>query len=199
MSAKIEVIDNHSVRMDLLTKRPILDAGARGLRFARHFQALGHEVVALDPSPEVEMDGSPGIVMYPVALVAPWQAKMKWYLNMAQDPEAYHLTLQKQEVEVGVIDLFSITPKGEIWDVVKLNIEGSEYDVLAAWPGPIARQITVSFHQHTARRWPEKQIDYLVRRLGDWYTPVRHEKDARFCAGENWWDSLFVLKELANG
>ena len=35
------------------------------------------------------------------------------------------------------------------WDVVKLDCEGAEYDVLLDWPGPIAEQITVEFHEHT--------------------------------------------------
>lgn len=42
----------------------------------------------------------------------------------------------------------------------------------------------------------DAEIARIVEHLGQWYKPVRHEKDSRYCAGENYWDSLFVLKEL---
>lgn len=200
----IEVIDNHSIRTDLLPEKGgnILDVGARGFRFSKWFTEKGHFSVALDPSPEVEEPKIPGLIFYPTALVAPWQKKIKWQLNMVgNNPEAFFLEIAARDEskvqEISTVDMLDITPKGMVWDVVKLNIEGSEYDVLTTWPAPIAKQITVSFHQHTARRWPESQIDYLVRRLSEWYVPVRHVKDARYCAGENWWDSLFVLKGIA--
>lgn len=61
------------------------------------------------------------------------------------------------------------------------------------WPGPIARQISVSFHEH-AHPIGEARIKQIVAHLSKWYDPIRHIKDARYCAGENYWDSVFVLR-----
>ncbi len=196
---KIEVIDNHSVAVDLLTKGPILDAGARGFRFAKWFSERYHETYCCDPSPDLEV---PNFVAHfdRVALGArDWPLKVT--LHNHGDPEGWYAGPECYR-EVGPrVPTWNLHvnwgwTETNPWDVVKLNIEGAEYDVLSDWPGPIARQIVVSFHEHTARARGDAAIRKIVEHLSRWYVPVRHVKDARYCAGENWWDSLFVLKEL---
>lgn len=198
----IEIIDNHSVRTDLLGKRPVLDAGARGFRFSKWFAEHGHETWAIDPSPD--MIGDVSVAHYDrAALVAPsWPNSVG--LHLGPDPEAWYVVpgmWRQPGVMVKTLNLRDhwqgVSGMGCGWDVVKLNIEGAEYDILAEWPGPIARQITVSFHEHTDRRRGDAAITDIVLHLRKWYYEERHVKDERYCCGPNFWDSLFVLKELA--
>ena len=79
------------------------------------------------------------------------------------------------------------------WDVLKLDCEGSEYDILWNLSQPPATQISVEFHQHTAARRSEEFIAQIVAKLGQWYEVKLHIRDERHCCGFNWWDSLFVL------
>jgi hypothetical protein len=85
---------------------------------------------------------------------------------------------------------------GNNWDVIKLNIEGSEYDVLDTWPGPIARQIVVSFHEHTPRARGRAECDRLIAKMGQWYKAFNVVWEKRYCCSENYWDVLFIRNDL---
>lgn len=90
---------------------------------------------------------------------------------------------------------FSSIVKVRHWDVIKLDCEGSEFDILSSINGPVAQQITVEFHQHTAHgRRPPEEIASLLSRLSQWYEVVQHPFDERYGCGLNYWDTLLVAK-----
>ena len=98
-------------------------------------------------------------------------------------------------VAVTNISMLSADLRVECWDIVKMNCEGAEYEILSAWPGPISRQIVVSYHEHYRPRG-DAYIGGVRAHLSKWYAVVRHEKDARYYAGPNYWDDVYVLKGL---
>ena len=192
----LEVIDNHSVATGLLRGGPVLDAGARGFRFSKWFAERGHEVYAVDPSPDITC---PEYVRHfdRVALLG-LHEHYHHFVNLemdSPDKEAWFVT------PGGTVPAWNIHNWGwtetNPWDLVKLNIEGAEFGVLKTWPGPIARQIVASFHQHCphAKR-SEEEIASVVAHLEQWYETVRHVKDDRYCAGPNYWDSIWVLRGM---
>jgi len=79
-------------------------------------------------------------------------------------------------------------------DLVKFDCEASEFSILENWPGPIATQISVEFHDYTHRTlWNEEYFAKLIGRLeGFGYVTVQHE-DHWVGGGQGHWDSLFVL------
>jgi hypothetical protein len=86
----------------------------------------------------------------------------------------------------------------DVFEVVKMDCEGAEYDILLNWPGPIARQITVEFHDFLGLRPFPDYHDALVRHLGQWYKIIKHEEFPHPLAQGhpiNYWDSLFVLRD----
>ena len=195
------VIDNHSVDLSLLTNRPVLDAGCRGFRFTRFFAGLGHTVLAMDPAPETyvpdDLRQTPHVRFYKTALVGPSHPRQA-YLRMTEDPEARHV--QKSRESEGdplvhcmtLADVMNATYRE--WDLVKLNIEGGEFDILATWPGPIARQIVVSFHEHTPQARGRSAIDYLIEHLAKWYDVHNHVWEKRYGCSENYWDTVLIRK-----
>lgn len=206
---KLEVIDNHSVAVDLLTKGPVLDAGCRGFRFTEHFAKLGHPVIALDPSPDIEVpniEGERWSYFYPWALVGPGHPK-RAYLRMTEDKEARHLTFAPKEsdpaIECKTLDDIQayLTPQNgggfPQWDLIKLNVEGAEYDILNGINGPIARQIVVSFHEHTDRARGRAHCDAILERLSPWYKALNVVWERRYGCTENYWNVVLALKELA--
>lgn len=201
----IEIIDNHSVRTDLLTKGTVVDAGARGFRFAKDLAWRGCRVIAMDPDPEVTDPKYLNIDFVNAGLFwPPMDAFAERWLALTPDPEARFTSVKIPDgraIRVGMVSLQHVRKAMQIktWplDVLKLNVEGDEYEILESMTEPVARQIVVSFHEHTARARGDADIERIVERLARWYTPVQHIKDSRYCAGENFWDSLFVLKELA--
>jgi hypothetical protein len=186
----IKVIDNHSVAVDLLTKGPVLDAGARGFVFAKWFADRGHSVYALDPSPDLEAPKNDNIAFIDFALTSLYGSAL---LDRTGDPGAWHLANSGLPVQTVSLSYFN---EGN-WDVIKLNIEGSEYDVLNTWPGPIARQIVVSFHEHTNRARGRAECDRLIDKMRQWYMPFNVVWEERYCCHANYWDVLFIRKDLA--
>lgn len=87
----------------------------------------------------------------------------------------------------------------DFWEVVKLDCEGAEYEILEEWPGPVARQITVEFHDRLGRNpeaEPERYYARLMERIGHWYDVILHRQTRPPWGGlPTYWDSLFVLKQ----
>lgn len=192
----IQIIDNHSVAVDLLTGGPVLDAGCRGLRLAKWFADRGHRVIALDPAPEVEIEFSNTLSVHKLALVAKVQNFAT--LVMTEDLEARHIG-NGPGIQVPCTTLRELCDFHHIshWDVIKLNIEGSEYDILDSWPGPIANQIVFSFHEHTDRKRGKEECDRIIDKLRPWYDIHNQVWEQRYCCRENYWDVLCIRKGLA--
>ena len=199
----IEVIDNHSVRTDLLRPgRGVLDVGCRGFVFARAMRDRGMKVIALDPDPGIVDLAIDGVTLMRKALIGDTSAGS--VLVMHPDPEARHVAPAAVNTSFPVVPVECMTLRqlndklGMVeWDLVKLNCEGAEYDIILGWPGAVARQIVVSFHEHTPQKRGKTTVKQCVERLRQWYEPVQHVESARYGAGMNWWDSLFVAREIA--
>jgi hypothetical protein len=169
------------VAVDLLTQGQVLDAGARGFVFSEWFAIRGHSVYALDPDPNLEKPD--------FALTAKGSCGL---LDRRGDPGQWHLADAGLPVQAVQLEYFNHSD----WDVIKLNIEGSEYDVLETWPGPIARQIVVSFHEHTPRARGRAECDRLIAKMGQWYKAFNVVWEKRYCCSENYWDVLFIRNDL---
>lgn len=206
---KLEEIHEHTIDTALLTPGGfVLDAGCRNFGFSKALAERGCKVIALDADPTIEDPKIPGVSFLHLALSSKPGVRS---LVMSSDPQARHLDpggdylATGERVAVAAVTIDHITDKlaeitGEkdvlsqkIWDVVKLDIEGSEYGVLQNWPGPIAKQISIEFHEHVAPKLPEV-YDAIFKHLSQWYVVVQHEKTAMHGAGMNYWDSLLVLK-----
>lgn len=187
-------VDNHSFRADLLTKGLVLDAGARGFVFAKWFAERGHEVIALDPSPDV-IDPPKFISHVPAALVSS-KCKDNMYLELGPDPNAWYIHGGKGMESVPVKTLTIADLKVAKWDLIKLNIEGSEYDILDEIEGPIARQIVFSFHEHTSRARGREECDRIIDKLAKWYHVCNRVWEKRYGCRENYWDCLLVERGI---
>lgn len=195
------VIAEHTIDTALLTPGGwVLDAGCRDFGFSRGLAALGCRVVALDADPTVEDPKEDGIAFRNVAISD--RVGMRT-LIMHVDPQARYLAVDhnpqvdadRRAVAATTVSHLMAEYGVLRWDAVKLDVEGSEYDILRAWPGPIATQLSIEFHEHCAPR-PQRVYDEIFHHLaGFGYEVVQHEKTARYCAHPNFWDSLLILKE----
>ncbi len=189
----IDSIDGHTVRTDLLTGGHVLDAGCRDFLFSMYALARGCKVIALDPDPEVCDPVMQNCTFIPVALAG---TAGECDFALTDVVEARHLVSANQNrqnaphisVPVTTLNDIMIAHDIKMWDCVKMDIEGSEYEILRNWPGPIAKQITVEFHDHVEKRPPEL-YEEILGRLGQWYTVEK------LYAG----DTLWVLKEHRSG
>lgn len=197
-------IDNHSVDLSLLPARAtVLDVGCRGFRFAEHFAALGHRVVAMDPGEErPTFKEHWELISFLQSALVPDGMDGVGKLVLTADPEARHVVPWHVKVDhapwqsVGCLSLTKVMRlcNVEEFDLAKFNMEGGEFDILDRLHAPVLKQIVVSFHEHTSRRRGEAAVNGLVQRLGKWYDVVRHEWDERYCAGRNAWDTVLVRR-----
>lgn len=191
-------IDGHSIIPELLTGGPVLDAGSRGMRFAKWFVERGHRVIALDPG-EDEMYG--GVEAYKLALTGPGEKERR--LILTDDLEARYVVGSDRSggesyLKVQCVTLEEISNRAGVgrWDVIKLNIEGSEYGILEAIEGPVARQIVFSFHEHTGRARGRFNCDLIIDRLKTWYDVHNQVWEPRYGCQANYWDVLLTERGI---
>lgn len=200
----IQTYAYHSFLPKLLRGFPVLDVGSRDFRFAEHFACMGHQVIALDPDPEVKAPAPeiPNILFRRQALVGFMPGLRE--LVVTSNPEARYVappgeTFKPSDcprIPIAAITFAELIAELGIneWDLVKLNCEGEESHILANWPGPYARQIVVSFHEHY-RPIGRARIDEIIAGLGNWYDVAQNPWDERYYGGFNYWDTLLSRKQ----
>lgn len=182
----LQTIAEHTVDMDLLPEYSnIIDIGARGFEFADYF--INHNVVTIDADPDIKRNGE----HYTIAIT-------NYYgyagLKKSSDPQATHLDSCDYDIKVPCCTLNDFCIKVGVlnWDLIKLDIESSEYEVIMSMDRPYATQITVEFHLHCGQT--EAQVKECVDKLHSLgYRTIQHEKTPRHGLKANYWDSLFCL------
>ena len=182
----IEVIDCHSVDISLLYPgSKILDIGCRGFHFYNNLKKRGCEVYAVDP------DWLDSNIPYYQCAISNFNGKCD--LVHTSDPQAKYIK-SGNSIEVFDLESFSQKVKIQEWDVIKMNCEGSEYQILPTIQRPIAKQLSLDFHEHTDRKIGKDQIDQMLNRLTVWYDIKIASWEIRHCAGYNYWDVLLISK-----
>lgn len=206
---RFEVIDNHSVDADRLGSSGwVLDAGSRGLDFSREMVRRGMRVIAMDPDPEAWMtfpefgEKIKGVCAALVGIGQQGRHEFARWDNGQSNRIITEATPKPDRAEQITVNAFNIIEVmhrygvDQQWACVKLNCEGAEYEILKTWPGPIADQISVSFHDHTgANPRGEETYREIFAHLGQWYDAHQHVWESRYCAGNSYWDTVFTLKE----
>lgn len=191
----IQTIHEHSVDLDLLSGGICIDAGCRGFQFSEAMRDLGCEVIAMDLE-DMEPDNPQGILFMKRALMV---EPGEYYYVDTKDRQAKFISNMGIKVDgVGIHYLYNeLKEQGKGIDILKLDIEGVEYFLLSD-PNfqPIPKQISVEFHMHAHRQLHDQYYDKCMENLLKWYEPVKHELTQAHGAGENFWDSLFIRKDL---
>jgi FkbM family methyltransferase len=209
----ITKIADHSVDMDAVPEKPVvLDAGSRSYGFALGMleKRPGGAVIALEPDPTMTYMTPIGVKLVREALVG--NNRQFSFLAITPSEEArfllegmvdkyrygygYHDNVPTAHVRctniVSLMQRVGVTH----WDVVKMDIESSEFEVLENWPGPIATQISVEFHDwpHLDRYSTDYYNRLLTGPLKD-YEFVKHDMYGIGGGPEiGHWDSLLKLK-----
>lgn len=199
----IVTCDGHSYDESLLTPGGwALDVGARGFKFAEQMAEHGLRVIAMEPDISATYDGPRDVHLLHAALVGNADVSWAMYAGWSDGTGNQLATERPAHAETYYsVTCLSIGPlmaaRGiDRFDIVKLDCEGSEYDILWNWPRHAAVQISVEMHDFLGMRPRESYYDELFAGpLRDYdvvqheWTPLRAENPV-----ENFWDSLLVLK-----
>lgn len=188
----IQTIAEHSVDLDLLPAAAnILDIGCLGFVFTHHMLALKHKVYAVDIQQFIGKD-------YYQLAITNYNGEAEVYTNNDQQAARIgrrHNGPPEYNVVAMTLSAFSKSVDVEFWDLIKLDIEGSEYQVIMSLDKAPATQISCEFHLHTGL-YKEPAIDDMVNKLYSLgYDAVKHNKYSAHGCGDNYWDSLFILKD----
>jgi len=178
------IIAEHTVDLSLLPKTgTILDIGCRGFQFTNYFKELGHNVYPVDID---ELEGE-----YYRCGITDINGKMG--IHKTNDPQATSLKYG-DEIVVYTIETFSALQGIVFWDLIKMDVEGSEFNIIMGMNKPMAKQLSIEFHLHTGL-YSDIGMQLMERKLESLgYEPISHDLTAQHGAGYNYWDSLFVLK-----
>lgn len=120
-----------------------------------------------------------------------------------KDDIGYIKRIRSQTVNASTITKLMKKYQIEKFEVLKLDIEGAEYDFLMSINFPIAKQISVEFHDFRGSNpyYPDNEKYYkeLFEHFSSMYDITRHviEKHPGLDGEKayNYWDSLFVEKQ----
>lgn len=199
--ANIKILGEHSVDTDLLTGGVCIDVGCRGFEFSKWMFSLGCHVWAFDLEemevpPLAKMTGPTRFEFIQAAVTV--DGRTVKYVD-TKDPQAKYLNDDRGTVEVWSESIYSLYRRleGANLDILKLDCEGHEYFLLSDKDFvPKARQISVEFHMHCHRALHDQYYDKCMEHLLKYYEPVKHELTQAHGAGWNYWDSLFIRRDL---
>lgn len=188
-----------------------LDIGCRGYEFVDAIQQIVRVgFIAVDPGKMALRKDTPQVKSVAAAVVGQWRKSVE-LVEYPQNSLGKSCVLRRGVrihpawgipdrhrvrgiTVVGLMRQFGIRH----FTVVKIDCEGSEYEILQQWPGAVADQITIEFHDRWRRgpypETPERFHQETVRGyLGQWYDAVRYRKTGPIWAQE-YWDVLLVRK-----
>jgi hypothetical protein len=180
-----QLIGEHTIDVDLLPEEPlVLDVGCRYYDFCEEIFALRPKarIIAFDPATDVLPPSPPDsrIQFFHLALIEGSQDRV-W---MRPNGWIVELTPQDGLVEVSVMSMAQLLSRWPYFDLIKLDCEGSEFQLLEHWPGPCATQINVEFHD-IAKSWegvsgrvlPQSYFDGLMAGPLKDYKVIQNEPD----------------------
>ena len=182
----IETIHEHKVDLLLLPEKAnILDLGCRGFLFTKAMRDLGHHVLPVDIDELYESQA-----YYQMAIS---DHDGRCGVHHTNDPQATSMK-EGDTIPCYTLDAFSRMVGVDRFDLIKMDIEGSEYQVIMSLKAAPAKQLSIEFHVHTGQITERmmREMENKLKNLG--YEFTSHELTNQHGAGFNYWDSLFILK-----
>lgn len=181
----IQTIAEHSVDLDLLpAKAKILDLGCLGFVFTDEMRRLGHDVLAVDIQKFDRDDYFQIAISDKVGRVG---------IKQTKDPQAATIT-EGSEIMCMDLKMLMLTARVEFFDLIKMDIESSEYQVIMSLEKPPAKQLSIEFHLHT-KVYGLAEMNHMYNKLENLgYAAVSHKATSQHGCGLNYWDSLFILR-----
>ena len=203
------IIEEHTIEETIINKNGwVLDLGCINFKFSLEMKKYCDNIICVDPNPNI-IDVPDEIFFEKAAIVANETSEVNYYIY--DDIHGCSLLNPKQDwcnlvdnVKIPALTIESLMNKYGIkkFELIKFDIEGSEYDLLNKIDWAITKQISVEFHDFRFMNpyYPNNELYYnnLFNNKAKNYNIVQHNitNHPGFPEnlGANYWDSLFVEK-----
>ena len=187
----MKTVAEHTYEETILTDNGyILDLGCRGFEFADEMTRQGYKVLCIDCD-KLETDRP----YYRYAIVGVLDGPV--YVKKNKDPQATRITKEETAEMVMPMTIKSFSHMFGMygkWDLIKMDIEGMEYEVIMSLTEPPAKQLSIEMHLHTGIYSDRQVMEMENKLLSLGYFPAKHDKTHAHGCGLNYWDSLFILR-----
>lgn len=192
----ITTIAEHTVETSILDGGFCIDVGCLGFKFSEAMKDFGLKVIAIDI--QHLYDSEPQGITFLKYAVSNKNGLLHY--TKTEDPQAMFISEGGgYPISSHTLDWFYAVNHIDDTnlDILKLDCEGSEYDILSDENfKPIPKQISVEFHLHSQPAKHHKNYVKCMMNLLKYYKAIKHEFYEAHGAGGNFWDSLFIRKDL---
>ena len=189
----------------------ILDLGCINFSFANDVKKYCKNILCIDPNPNIK-DIPDGIIFESVAVTHEENLNEKEFF-IYNDIQGYSLLNPQRDwcslekvIKVPVTTIKSLMNKYKInkFELIKFDIEGAEYKILEFLDWTVSKQYSVEFHDFRFMNpyYPnnEEYYELLFKKIqGEVDITLHNQTDhPGFPSGmgKNYWDSLFIQKNL---
>lgn len=200
----------HTIEETIINKNGwILDLGCVNFEFSTEMKKYCNNVICVDPNPNIK-NIPDGVFYENVAITCnPTIDEMPYYIY--NDINGYSLMNPQNDIchlqrveRVKVTTIEKLMKKYGIskFELIKFDIEGSEYSILENIDWKISKQYSIEFHdfRNMNPHTPNNEIYYtnLLNKIEKDFVVVKHNATHHpgfsYGMGYNYWDSLFVEK-----
>lgn len=200
-------IAEHTIEETLINKDGwVLDLGCVNFSFSKEVKKYCNNVLCLDPNPTIR-EVPEGVIFENAAIITGDESEIEFYIY--NDVQTFSLLNPKQDlfqlvnkIKVPSVNIKSLMEKYGIekFELIKVDIEGGEYELLKSWDWSISKQFSVEFHDFRFMNphYPnnEKYYQELFSDKLSNFKIVTHEITDHpgfpLGYGRNYWDSLFI-------
>lgn len=185
MESTLTKIGRSTIDLSLLPEKAnILSIGWAGEALLKYLDELGHNIFQTDAdrgfssaTHNIAISDKNGTC----SLICNAEGKQK-HIIPGNDIEK--MTIDAFNERVGIIE----------WDLIKMNMAGEEYRVLRGALHPIAKQVSIQFHEHTPAAIGKENLDELLKQLSKFYTVHNQVWEIDGREAYNYWDILLIAK-----
>lgn len=204
-------ISEHTIEESIIDKNGwILDLGCINFTFANDVKKYCDNILCIDPNPNIKE--IPEGILYERKAVVHLENIKTQNFYIYNDINGYSLLNPKRDwcvlekvITVDVTTIKDIMKKYNIkqFELIKFDIEGAEYQVLEHLDWTISKQYSIEFHDFRFMNpfYPNNQLYHnrLLGKIDKYCDVVQHQCTDHpgfpMGMGNNYWDSLFVLKK----
>lgn len=207
----LKCIHGHTVDLSLLTQGGyVLDLGCRDFIFTQEMLNIGMKVISIDPYKDIQIEqkllNNKNFIFKNMACVGlktneylKYYEYNDWGANSLFDicaENKQYKEIKKYDVKTTTIGEIMKELNIEIFELIKIDVEGSEYEILKNLPKNCSKQLSVEFHDwlrlNPYKDEPEKFYEEIEKSVLKDYL-VLEKKRVPMHEGFTYSDVLYVL------